>query len=172
MLSVTPGGRSDMPDRKQRFMEKHAPKWGDQAAELAWRIRGIRQSGLPAVVVIWVDLLVRPRQSIALLLIGGFLVLSIPQVVLIIIYGGRMNRAASEALGVKVGWSAENSPPSKSPVYENGARRKVSSHILLRTDFNWVHKTDKRACWVVVTANHIVQPLSCAVGLGNGAQAH
>jgi hypothetical protein len=111
-------------NNKQHFIEANAKKWGDDAAAYLWNIRQLRVSLLPGVALVWFDLVVRPKSRIGLVLAGAFCLMTFPQVALIFLFGGRANQAASRALGVRIGWSAENSPPRKAGAYEAWCKRK------------------------------------------------
>jgi hypothetical protein len=104
---------------KTRFIEPYAQKWGDEAAEYRWRIRSNAiLLGVPAFVLLWCALLLPVGVGVKVALLAVFFVLGASLFVSVLVFGRRMNRAASKTLGMTVGWKLDNSPPSKSPAYE------------------------------------------------------
>ena len=124
---------------KEKFLFAYARKWGDEAAEYRWRLRTTSIIlGLPAVACLALALALPVSQLTSLILLGFFVVLGASWLTLSIVLGRRMNAAASEALGINVGWTAISSPPSRAEAYERwcqnngitpyGASERFSSH--------------------------------------------
>ena len=111
--------------RTEDFVRSYARKWGDEAAAYRLQIRKWAMFvGGPAFIFLVLLAILPVGTAGQLALIAIFFVCEMVLLGAILVLGKRMNRAASEALGIPIGWKAVDSPPRRSPAYEHWCESK------------------------------------------------
>lgn len=103
---------------RKRRIEMLAPKWGDEAAYYFWRVRTTQVLMVPLYARGLLALVLRSHSTIFWVLLSLFVAGTLALTAVIVVYQRRMERAASNALGVQLSWRRGKHPPQKSPAYE------------------------------------------------------
>jgi hypothetical protein len=101
--------------RKQRFLEATAPKMGDLAAEYAWKMEQIKLTSPLLIGLCAVSILTKSLYPLVVVVAVG-LTCSVAMFRCLV----KLNRAASESLGVPINW--KSGPPRRSDAYERWCR--------------------------------------------------
>lgn len=103
-------------NRKERFLEATAPNMGDLAAEYAWQIERIKLTSPLPIGLCGLAVVTKPLNPLVLAVVVG-----LPCSVAMFWFLGKLNKAASESLGVPINW--KSGPPRRSDAYDRWCRQ-------------------------------------------------